>query len=117
MEKPFKRARADWTDVILVCRKCSKKLNGGFGPDGDEKLAKLLRRTIARTDAASGRRKTKGRHASLGVIEVGCMDICPKGAVMAVSASRPGQWLVVPRHAPMDQVLEALAPATTAETL
>lgn len=109
MEKPFKRARADWTDVILVCRKCSKKLNGGFGPDGDEKLAKVLRRTIARADAAAGRRKTKGRHASRGVIEVGCLDICPKDGVTTVSASRPGQWLVVPRRTLIDEVLEALS--------
>ena len=31
-EKAFKSAKTEWRDVVLVCRKCSKKLNGGFGP-------------------------------------------------------------------------------------
>jgi hypothetical protein len=27
-----------WRDVILVCRKCSGKLDGGFGPNGEDSL-------------------------------------------------------------------------------
>ncbi len=88
-DKPFKRARSDWTDVVLVCRKCSKKLDGGFGESGDQKLAKTLRKQVG----------GKGRKAKVGVIEVGCFDVCPKNAVVAVRASNPGDWVVVPRGA------------------
>jgi predicted metal-binding protein len=90
-DKPFKRARADWTEVILVCRKCSKKLEGGFGEDGDEKLAKVLRKSVKAQGGG------KGRKARVGVIEVGCFDICPKNAVVAIRGSKPGDWVVVPR--------------------
>ena len=97
-EKPFKRARSDWTEVVLVCRKCSKKLDGGFGDDGDQRLAKVLRK----------RGGGKGRKAQLGVIEVDCLDICPKNAVVAVKASSPGDWVVVPRGATTTAVFERL---------
>ena len=92
-DKPFKRARSDWTEVVLVCRKCSKKLDGGFGEDGDQRLAKALRKSLK----ASG--SGKGRKAKVAVIEVGCFDVCPKNAVVAVRASNPGDWVVVPRGA------------------
>ena len=92
-EKPFKRARSDWTEVVLVCRKCSRKLDGGFGEDGDQRLAKTLRKGL--NPKGGG----KGRKAGVAVIEVGCFDICPKNAVVAVRASNPGDWVVVPRGA------------------
>jgi len=92
-DKPFKRVRSDWTEVILVCRKCSKKLDGGFGEDGDEKLAKVLRKAVKAQGGG------KGRKARVGVIEVGCFGICPKNAVVAVRASNPGDWVVAPRGA------------------
>jgi predicted metal-binding protein len=97
-DKPFKRARSDWTEVVLVCRKCSKKLDGGFGEDGDQKLAKALRKSVG----------GKGRKATVGVIEVDCLDICPKNAVVAVKASRPGDWVIVPRGASTTAVRERL---------
>jgi predicted metal-binding protein len=99
-EKPIKRVRADWSEVVLVCRKCSKKLDGGFGADGDQRLAKALRKAIGA--------KGKGRKARAAVIEVDCLDVCPKGAVVAVRASAPGDWAVVPRGAPIQSVVERL---------
>lgn len=98
-DKPFKRARSDWTEVVLVCRKCSKKLDGGFGEDGDQKLAKALRKSL---------KSGKGRKASVGVIEVGCFDVCPKNAVVAVKASNPGDWVIVPRGASDQAVAKRL---------
>jgi len=92
-DTPFKRARSDWAEVVLVCRKCSKKLDGGFGEDGDQKLAKVLRKSV--TAMGGG----KGRKARVGVIEVGCFDVCPKNAVVVVKASNPGDWVIVPRDA------------------
>ena len=101
-DKPFKRARSSWTEVILVCRKCSKKLDGGFGDDGDQKLAKALRKSLK--GAGGG----KDRKARVGVIEVGCFDICPKNAVVAVKASNPGDWVIAPRGASIAAVAERL---------
>jgi predicted metal-binding protein len=97
--KAIKAVRTDWRQVVLICRKCSKKLDGGFGPDGDQKLSKALRR------ATGG---GKGRKAGVGVIEVGCFDLCPKAAVVAANASRPGEWVIVPRDTPVDVVAKRL---------
>jgi hypothetical protein len=103
MSKPvrtMKPVRTRWTGVVLVCRKCSKKLKGGgFGPDGDQRLGKALRR---RLDGG------KTRKAAAGVIEVGCFDVCPKDAVVVANAATPGEWLVVPRHTPLEAVVERL---------
>ncbi len=74
-----------WTDIILICRKCSKKLDGGFGPDGAENLRKALRHALRGT-------KQRGR---IGVMEVACFGVCPKNAVTMARGSRPGELLVV----------------------
>lgn len=85
---PDRTARTRWREVILVCRKCQKKLDkktdGGFGPDGDQSLRKALKRYL-KPEFRVG----KGRKAEIAVIETGCLDICPKGAVAAVNAARP----------------------------
>ncbi len=101
MSNPIKRVKADWREVVLVCRKCSRKLKGGgFGENGDQKLAKALRRAIGV--------KGKGRKAKAAVIEVGCLDVCPKDAVVVLRASRPGDWAVAPRATPVARVMEQL---------
>jgi predicted metal-binding protein len=82
-----KRAKSDWSGALLVCAKCSKKVGGGFGPKGRDRLAKALRH-----EPGFG----KGRKAAIGVIEVKCLGLCPKGAVTVVDTRRPGEWLVVP---------------------
>lgn len=33
----------------------------------------------------------------MGVIEVGCLDVCPKGAVMVISGAEPDRWPPAPR--------------------
>ncbi len=99
-DRPIKRVKADWSEVVLVCRKCSKKLDGGFGEGGDQKLAKALRKAIGA--------KGKGRKARAAVIEVDCLDVCPKGAVVALRASAPKEWAVVPRGASIKTVVEQL---------
>ena len=98
--KPIKRVRSEWADIVLVCRKCSKRLDGGFGRKGEETLAKSLRRS-------TGARK-KGRKGPMGVIEVDCLDICPKGAVVAMRAAAPDDWAVIPAGTPVAQVIERL---------
>jgi predicted metal-binding protein len=100
---PIKRVGAGWAELVLVCRRCSKRLGGGFGPDGKQRLAKALRREIGL--AAKGK---KARRQHVGVIEVGCLDVCPKGAVVAIRAAQPDRWLVIPRRTPVGEVAERL---------
>lgn len=77
---------ANWTAAVLVCRKCQKKVGKRFGRDGDQTLAKALRRELA---------GGKGRKALLGVVETGCLGVCPKGAVTILNGGAPGQWHLV----------------------
>lgn len=101
MSRRIKQVRADWAEVVLICRKCSRKLDGGFGGKGDRSLAKALRREL---------RGGKGDHRKDGaaVIEVDCLDICPKDAVVAINAAAPKTWRVIPRGASMPEILDSL---------
>ena len=94
----IKITRTQWRDVVLVCKKCQKKLDGGFGPDGDRTLKKALKKYLL---PAGGR---KGRKAELAVIETGCFNICPKNAVIAVNAANPKALLIVPAGADLFEV-------------
>lgn len=84
----MKRARSNWHGAVLVCGKCSRKIDGGFGPKGRSRLARLLRKCPG---------MGKGRKATVGVIETKCLGLCPKHAVTVVDTRRPGEWLVVER--------------------
>lgn len=93
--------RSNWSHAILVCRKCSKKLekrSGGFGPKG-ARLAKALKQELG---------TKKGRKASLGIIEVSCLDICPKNAVVLVDTRTPGQWRLVAPDADIGELARQL---------
>jgi len=100
----WKQVGAEWRDIVLVCRKCARKRDGGFGPDGDLPLAKALRQSL---DAGEPR-KVKPRRRAVAVIEVGCLDICPKHAVVAVNCRRPQAIVLVPDGAAMVEVRERL---------
>ena len=92
----IKTAKTQWRDVVLVCKKCSKKLDGGgFGPDGDKSLKKALRKYL---------KAGKGQKAELAVVETACFDICPKNAVVAVNAANPKALLIVPAGADLFEV-------------
>lgn len=92
----IKTAKTQWRDMVLVCRKCSKRLDGkGFGPDGDKTLKKALRKYL---------KAGKGKKARLVVKETNCFDICPKNAVIAVNAANPKALLIVPAGADLFEV-------------
>lgn len=93
--RPVKTARTEWRQVVLVCRKCQKKLKGGFGPDGDRPLKKALRKYL---------KAGKGKKAELAIKETDCFDVCPKGAVVAVNAAEPKALLIVPAGADLFEV-------------
>uniref|UniRef100_UPI0035CB6A2B hypothetical protein n=1 Tax=uncultured Sphingomonas sp. TaxID=158754 RepID=UPI0035CB6A2B len=95
----MKTVRSGWSDTLLVCRKCSKKLGGGFGPKGRTGLAKALRAELG---------VRKGRKGALGILEVKCLGVCPKGAVTLVDGAAPGEWLLVPAGRPIATVVEEL---------
>jgi predicted metal-binding protein len=74
-----------WEETLLVCRKCSKRLSGGFGKDGEVTLKSALRSHLRKT----------GRRRSTAIIDVVCFGICPKKAVVIVRSSTPDRLLVV----------------------
>lgn len=91
---------APFEGLALICRKCSNKLDGGFGPGGDEKLAKTLRKGL----------KAQGRRRALRIVEVPCLGLCPKNAVTVATSAAPGNLLVIGQGTRMDEVIAALAP-------
>ena len=93
------RVRSNWDHAVLVCRKCSRKLDGGFGPDRDERLVKAFRRHLS---------LKKGRKAAAGIVEVNCLGVCPKGAVTVVNGARSREWLLVRPGDDLDALAEAL---------
>lgn len=91
--------RSNWTETVLVCGKCSRKLDGGFGPKGKTGLAKALRKHLG---------LRRGRKAGAGVVEVKCLGVCPKGAVTVIDGARPREWLLVPEGADLALLAEQL---------
>jgi predicted metal-binding protein len=90
---------SSWQTAVLICRKCSKKLGGGFGPKGDERLSKALRKHLA---------LKKGRKAAAGIIEVGCLGVCPKGAVTLINGAHSREWLLVRPGADLNDLAKTL---------
>lgn len=101
-----KTVRADWERAVLVCRKCSKKCGGGFGPKGKTRLARALRAFVG---------GGKGRRARTGIVEVKCLSVCPKRGVTAVSSDDLLNWKVIAPGTPIEEVAErlGLAPSET----
>jgi predicted metal-binding protein len=94
-DETARRLKTGWTDILLICRKCSKKLNGGFGEDGQETLRRAVRNKLRET----------GQRGQFGVIETACMGVCPNNAVTTVRANAPGIFSVIPKGTPTDKVL------------
>jgi predicted metal-binding protein len=87
--------RSNWSNAVLVCAKCSKKLGGGFGPKGKTPLAKALRKHLG---------LKKGRKGAAGIVEVKCLGVCPRGAVTVVNGAASREWLLVPEGADLAAV-------------
>lgn len=102
----MKKARSNWEEVVLVCRKCSKKVGGGFGPKENTSLRKALSKEL---------KLKKGRRARAGIVEVNCLKLCPKDAVTLVLGSEPGQFRKVPRGANLKEIAAELGLAKLPE--
>jgi predicted metal-binding protein len=86
---------ARWRATVMVCAKCEKKLDRkGFGPKGNKRLSKLLRK----------RSGGWGRKAEISVISTGCLKVCPRHAVTVVDGARPRDWMIVQAGTPIEQV-------------
>jgi predicted metal-binding protein len=71
-EEIVKSYRAPWKgQLVLVCRKCQRKLKHSGRKNGIAKLAKGLKKWARRDE--NGPR--------LHVIQVPCLKMCPKGGV------------------------------------
>ena len=88
-----------WREFVVVCAKCSRKLDGGFGLDGDQTLRGALRDGL----------REQGRRREVRVVEGGCFGLCPKGGVAVAHGARPGVLLVVAGGEPAASVIERLA--------
>jgi predicted metal-binding protein len=97
----IRTARTPWEDVVLICRKCSRKLDGGFGKDGASSLRSELKLAL----------RAAGRRRQVRVVETGCFSVCPKRAVSVMRGSRPGEILVVPEGTDAEDVLRRIDPA------
>ncbi len=95
-----------WREVVLVCGKCSKKLHGGFGPEGDETLARTLKQAL----------RQAGQRRTVRVIETKCLGLCPKGAVTVVQAGTPEALLSIAGPSGLAGLLERLDVDPAAET-
>lgn len=94
--------KSNWSHAILVCKKCSKKQakrRFGFGRKR-KGLATALKEELG---------TKKGRKAQLGIMEVPCLDICPKNGVVLVDTRTPGQWRIVTPDADMGELARQLA--------
>jgi hypothetical protein len=68
-------------ELLLVCRKCQKKLNHDSDKNGISKLRKALKK-LARHDENAPR---------LHVLQGPCLEMCPKGGVTVCTQSQLGR--------------------------
>jgi predicted metal-binding protein len=85
-------------ELLLICRKCARKLDGGFGPKRKQTLGRLLKDAL----------RAGGRRGELRVIETACLGLCPNNAVTLLRANRPGRLLAIPAGSDATAVLAAL---------
>ena len=98
MVHPIQSRPTPWTTIILVCGKCSRKLDGGYGRDGDTAFRSALKDEL----------KQQGYRRNVRVIETKCFGLCPKKAVVAVNASAPAHLLTIPRGTHATEALSSL---------
>lgn len=93
MSKPPASRATPWRIVLIVCRKCGKKLDGGFGRKRKESLKSALR---------------PYRQRDIRICEAACLGVCPKGGVTALNATHPGTIHVIPAGADAAEAMQTL---------
>jgi predicted metal-binding protein len=93
--------RVPWKgQLVLVCRKCQKKLKRGGKRNGIAKLGKALKR----------RARNEADGLKLHVIEVPCLKLCPKGGVTVCTQRQLGlgECSIVRTGADVDALVEEM---------
>jgi predicted metal-binding protein len=80
-------------DLVLACRKCQRKLKGTPGMRALAKLKKAIKR-----------RNQEHPGAVLHVINVPCMDLCPKNGVTVCIPEQPTKLAVLHDEQGIDQL-------------
>jgi predicted metal-binding protein len=96
---PIRTLATPAAELVVICGKCSRKLEGGFGDDGTTSLAKALRRAL---------HAGKGKRAVVRIVETKCLDICPRHAVVVTRGHAPSELLIVQRETDVALVVESL---------
>ena len=97
---PIAEAAVPWRTVLLCCRKCARKLDGGFGPDGKHDFTETLKRLL----------RERGQRRLVRLVETPCLGLCPKDAVTVLRADEPDHALIVSRGTDPVQLAERLLP-------
>lgn len=87
------------TSIVAICRKCGKKLGGGFSDGGKQPLGKVLRRELEHRSP---------RQARVRLVETRCLKLCPKGAVAVLDSRDPRHILVIAARTPVAEVAARL---------
>ncbi len=101
MSNEIRSQATPWKAIVLLCGKCARKLDGGFGPKKHDSLRATL----------NTRLKEIGRRREVRVIETRCLGVCPKKAVTALDAGRPDTIHVIPVGTSADVALALLVAA------
>jgi len=99
---PFGSRRTPAQGLVLLCGKCARKLDGGYGDKGKDGLKTALRRALR--EAGHGR--------DVRIVETKCLGLCPRRATTMIVGHNPGEMLAVPRKAAMDEVVQHVIPIT-----
>jgi hypothetical protein len=98
MKDNAKTYPAPWEgQLILACRKCQKKLKG----DDDLRALAKLKKTVKRLN------KQRPEHA-LHVINVPCMDLCPKDGVTVCCVREPDRLMILRSAEDIEQLFHAM---------
>lgn len=97
--KPIRAVTTPADRLLAICGKCGRKLGGGFGPGGRQRLGKALARDLG---------LPKPKRARLRIVETKCLKLCPKQAVALADSAQPGVLLVVPAGLATTDIIAAL---------
>ena len=89
--------------LVAICKKCGKKVGGGFGDGGGQSLAKALKK---------GLDLPKWKRSPIRIVETGCMKLCPKGAVAVTTSGDARLVYVIPAGTPVGEVAAHLGLVT-----
>lgn len=102
MSHPIRTRPTPWSTIILLCGKCARKIDGGYGPKKKQTLKDALRAEL----------KARGQRRHVRIIETRCMGVCPKKAITVLNAHSPERILTVPKGTPPEDALALLLPGS-----